>query len=72
MHPEMNYRIAQLRHQEMLSARRTTVASRRTRRRFFRRRRDTPVAVDVQPASIVLLPPPREALDTTGHDQRVA
>ena len=74
MHPELNYAIAKLRHEELIGARRFPAAARRPSalRRFFRRRRDMPAAVVTPPAPIVLLPPPRDERDPTGHDQRVA
>ena len=73
MHPELNYAIAKLRHEELIGA-----------RRFRPRRAAVPVAAllppaprharrgGTPPAPIVLLPPPREERDPTGHDQRVA
>ena len=74
MHPDMNYAIAKLRHEERLHARRFPAPARRPSalRRLFRRRRDISVAVVTSPAPIVLLPPPREEREPTGHDQRVA
>lgn len=74
MHPEMSYRIAVLRHEELIGARRFPTPARRRRgvRGLLRRRRDALVEAGVQPAPIVLLPPPREERDPAGHDQRVA
>ena len=74
MHPEINYRHRQAppRGADQRPPRHAAARARRGIRGFFRRRRDLPVAVDVQPASIVLLPPPREEREPAGHDQRVA
>jgi hypothetical protein len=74
MHPELNFQIASLRHAELTagSHRHTTVPARPTRRWSLRRRRDTPAGAVAQPASLVLLPPPREERDPKRHDQRVA
>lgn len=74
MHPELNYRIATLRHEELIAARRFPRSARPPRRSrgLFGRRRDTSAEAGAQPATIVLLPPPREERDTVGHDQRVA
>ncbi len=74
MHPQLNYDIAKLRHEELVNARRHPAPARVRRglRGFLRRRRDTLHAVGTSPVSIVLLPPPREERDPAGHDQRVA
>jgi len=74
VHPEMNFRIAVLRHEELISARRFPRAAPAGRRHrgLFRRHRDTHHAATVHAATIVLLPPPREERDPAGHDQRVA
>jgi len=73
MHPEMNYAMAKLRHEELVGSRRFPTPA-RTRRAggFLRRRRDRRAEVASPPAPIVLLPPPREEHEPTGHDQRVA
>lgn len=70
MHPEMTYRIAVLRHEERLRARRFPAPTETGRRRWFRRRRDLLTTGVGQPVSIVLLPPPREQREPA--DQRVA
>ena len=74
MHPQLNYDIAKLRHEELVNARRHPAPARVRRglRGLLRRRRDAPPAVGAPPASIVLRPPPREGRDPAGHDQRVA
>ena len=63
MHPEMTYRIATLRHEERLRARRFPAPADTRQRRWFRRRRDLLTTGSDEPVSIVLLPPPREERD---------
>jgi hypothetical protein len=72
VHPELNYRIAQLRHEELISSRRMAPARRGWRDLFVRRTRTTSATAGTPPPPIVLLPPPREERDPAGHDQRVA
>ena len=76
MHPELNLHIAHLRFEELSAAPRhrapASSSARRGLRSFLRRRRDMSATVGVQPSPIVLLPPPREERDPTGHQRRVA
>jgi hypothetical protein len=73
MHPELTRQIAHLRHDELTDARRFRhPTDRAARRGFFRRRRDSHVVTATQPSPLVLLPPPREERDSTGHARRVA
>jgi hypothetical protein len=74
MHPEMNYAMAKLRHEELVGSRRFARPARARRVGTFlrRRRRDPLGGVATPPAPIVLLPPPREECEPAGHDRRVA
>jgi hypothetical protein len=70
MHPELTSIVLRLRADELSRSHRAIDVA--PRRGFFRRRRDMHRSRVTSPAPIVLLPPPREERDTTGHDQRVA
>lgn len=67
MHPDLCILIARQRHDELTNVRRLRqAADRGVRRRFWRRRRDISLAPVAPPAALVL-PPPREERDPTGH-----
>ena len=72
MHPELNLHIARLRFEELSTAPRHHASVRRGLRSFLRRRRDVHASTFTEPSTLVLLPPPREERDPTGHQRRVA
>ena len=77
MHPEMNLQMAQMRVAERSGRPRRVheldaVRGRTGIRGFFRRHRDLRADVERPSTTVVLLPPPREEREPSGHDQRVA